>query len=108
MAMATPDLTKPNTEPIMEPITELLKGITINDFETLKLAAEKDLGRRAPSPTLELFATIPTRVEHYDSIKLDSSKIPGAGRGIILLRDVAAGETLFKIARPLFTTVRLG
>lgn len=54
---------------------------------------------------MDCFADIPARVEHYDSIKVDTSKIPGAGRGVILLRDVKGGEILFKISNPLFMSV---
>lgn len=94
------------TSDVPEPITDLLKGISINDIKTLKMAAEEDQDRHAPPPSLEAFAYIPTRVEHINAIKVASSKVPGAGRGIILLREAEAGDILSKIANPLFTSVR--
>jgi hypothetical protein len=53
------------------------------------------------------FQTIPQRVKYNKSFKVDASKVPGAGRGIIVLEDIKAGELIFEIKEPMFTIVRI-
>jgi len=54
---------------------------------------------------LKAFATIPSRVQCNIPIQVAISKVPEAGRGLIVLKDVEAGQIVFKIENPLFTAV---
>jgi hypothetical protein len=51
------------------------------------------------------YDTIPSRVKSSVSLKIATSNIPGAGRGMFVLGDVAAGDVIFTIPRPLLLMV---
>jgi len=65
------------------------------------------LGEQLTTPVdpLEAFAAIPSRVQCNIPIQVAISKLPGAGRGLVVLKDVEAGQMVFKIENPLFTVV---
>lgn len=96
----------------------------MNDFRQLAMALQQDKGAlaqfaelrakadvhtaKSTSPLfLDPFINVPDRVEHYGKIKVEKSNILGAGRGITVVKDVEAGEILFKIGKPLLTAVDL-
>ncbi len=45
-------------------------------------------------------APVPARVDAKVSMRITMSAIPSAGRGIIVLQNVAAGDHLFNIDQP--------
>jgi hypothetical protein len=49
--------------------------------------------------------TIPSRVKQYVPLKVATSSISGAGRGLFVLKDVAAGDLLFSIPFPALNIV---
>jgi hypothetical protein len=51
------------------------------------------------------YNTIPSRVKQHVPLKVTSSSIPGAGRGLFVLKDVAAGDLLFTIPFPALNIV---
>ena len=54
-----------------------------------------------------IYKEIPSRVNGKIPLRVEESKIPGAGRGVFILKDVKAGELIFSIARPLLSIVGL-
>jgi hypothetical protein len=51
------------------------------------------------------FEIIPERVKLNRRLKIVSSRIPGAGRGVMVLEKVFAGEQILEIEDPMFTVV---
>lgn len=49
--------------------------------------------------------SLPRRVNAAVPLKIATSTIPGAGRGLFVLEDVKAGDIIFSIAEPLICVV---
>jgi hypothetical protein len=47
------------------------------------------------------YSIIPSRIRQYIPLKIATSTIDGAGRGMFALKDASAGDLLFTIPRPL-------
>jgi hypothetical protein len=52
-----------------------------------------------------IYKEIPSRVNCKIPLKVEKSKIPGAGRGVFILKDVKAGDLIFSIDKPLLSIV---
>lgn len=90
-------------------------GLSFADFEyhisqaISTTNSTKDSRTRTSSRTITMATmnenTIPLRVSHRESLKLGESKIPGAGRGLFVMRDVKAGELVFEVPNVLLSIV---
>jgi len=54
-----------------------------------------------------IYKEIPSRVKCKIPLRVEESKIPGAGRGVFIFKDVKAGELIFSIDKPLLSIVGL-
>lgn len=91
---------------VFEEIVEAVPMEILNSLkrEVLKREYLADINE-AP---LKLYDTIPERVIHDGNIKVAMSSISGAGRGIFVTQDIAAGTVLFKVPNVLLAAVNTG
>jgi hypothetical protein len=69
----------------------------------------KDRDERKPVDVSDklpfLYKEIPSRVNCKIPLSVEKSKIPGAGRGVFIHKEVKAGELIFSIDQPLLSIV---
>jgi hypothetical protein len=72
---------------------------------TSELAVRLDIPDLLDGFLTSPFRTIPKRVKCNKRVKIDTSLIPGAGRGMIVRQNVERGDLIFEIEDPMFTVV---
>lgn len=94
----------------INPLQQFAMAIPRDQVDQLKESIAEIQLQETPAstlpPSINSYTEVPERVQHYGPIKVNALEHPGIRRGIIVLDDVKAGEVLFKIDRPLFTSVR--
>ena len=103
---------RPPRYPLYEPYKRRLSASFVMDSTESKgsgisLPIREHPQIEPPIDSRPEIAAIPSRVNCHVPLLVTNSNIPEAGRGIITLQDISAGDMIFTIDRPLFSIVSI-